>query len=188
LFMMFRLGYDAWHNGWIFAFVGIVSAIIQGGLIGKAVKLFGEPSLIITGALLFSVSLVLSPFVRPTTGVIGILSICALMAIGNALSGPSLTSLASKSAGAGEQGAVLGVAQSVASLARAVGPSIAAFMIYSAVAYYGFDGQSHHMSDTSITRTFWTAATIQFVAFLLSIYFAKAYGAKYSTGEVAEVV
>src|SRR5947207_2471440 len=154
LFLMFRLGYDAWHNGWIFAFVGIVSAIIQGGLIGKAVKLFGEPSLIITGALLFSVSLVLSPFVRPTTGVIGILSICALMAIGNALSGPSLTSLASKSAGAGEQGAVLGVAQSVASLARAVGPSIAAFMIYSAVAYYGFDGQSHHMSDTSITRTF----------------------------------
>src|SRR2546421_7427041 len=54
LFMMFRLGYDAWHNGWIFAFVGIVSAIIQGGLIGKAVKLFGEPWLIITGALLFS--------------------------------------------------------------------------------------------------------------------------------------
>jgi DHA1 family tetracycline resistance protein-like MFS transporter len=186
LFMMFRLGYDAWHNGWIFAFVGIVSAIIQGGLIGKAVKRFGEPVLIITGLLLFSISLILSPFVGPATGVIGILSICALSAIGNAFSGPSLTSLASKSASAGEQGVVLGVTQSVASLARAVGPSIAAFMIYSAIAHYGFDGLRHNMSDASILRTFWTAAAIQFVAFLLAVYFARAYGKKYSAGEVAE--
>src|SRR5213082_3030470 len=43
LFLMFRLGYDAFHNGWVFAFVGIVSAIIQGGLIGRLVKRFGEP-------------------------------------------------------------------------------------------------------------------------------------------------
>src|SRR5712691_10523516 len=57
LFMMFRLGYDPWHNGWIFAFVGIISATIQGGLIGKMVKRFGEPPLVITGALLFSASL-----------------------------------------------------------------------------------------------------------------------------------
>lgn len=187
LFMMFRLGYDAWDNGWIFAFVGIVSAIIQGGLIGKVVKRFGEPVLIITGALLFSVSLILSPFVGPATGMIGILSICALSAIGNALSGPSLTSLASKSASAGEQGVVLGVAQSVASLARAVGPSIAAFVIYSAIAHFGFDGQRHNMSDASILRTFWTAAAIQFVAFLLAVYFARTYGKKYEAVEVAEV-
>src|SRR5580765_7780485 len=43
LFMMFRLGYDAFHNGWVFAFVGVISAIVQGGLIGKLVKRFGEP-------------------------------------------------------------------------------------------------------------------------------------------------
>ena len=186
LFMMFRLGYDAWHNGWIFAFVGIVSATIQGGLIGKVVRRFGEPVLIIMGSLLFSVSLILSPFVGPATGMMGILSICALSAIGNALSGPSLTSLASKSASAGEQGVVLGVAQSVASLARAVGPSIAAFIIYSAIAHYGFDGQRHNMSDASILRTFWTAAAIQLVAFLLAVYFARTYGKKYVAGEVAE--
>src|SRR5205823_8236408 len=45
LFMMFRLGYDPWHSGWIFAFVGIVSAVIQGGLIGRLVKRFGEPKI-----------------------------------------------------------------------------------------------------------------------------------------------
>lgn len=188
LFVMFRLGYDAWHNGWIFAFVGIVSAIIQGGLIGRAVKHFGEPALIIIGGLLFSMSLMLTPFVRPATGLIGILSIAALSAIGNALSGPSLTSLASKSAGAGEQGMILGVTQSVASLARAVGPSLAAFLIYSAIAYSGFDGLRHHMSDVSILRTFWTAAAIQFIAFLIAVYFARSYGRKYPAGEIAEAV
>src|SRR4051812_34348405 len=45
LFMLFRFGYDPWHAGWIFAFVGIISATIQGGLIGKLVKRFGEPAL-----------------------------------------------------------------------------------------------------------------------------------------------
>jgi len=186
LFMMFRLGYDPWHSGWIFAFVGVVSAIIQGGLIGRLVKRFGEPALVIAGGFLFSISLFVSPFVTAAMGLLGILSVGALSSIGNALTAPSLTSLASKSASAAEQGSVLGVTQSVASVARAVGPSIAAVLIYSAVAHFGFDRQPQNMSDASIQRTFWTAAAIQFAAFLLAIYFARAYRGKLSTGEVAE--
>lgn len=186
LFMMFRLGYDPWHSGWIFAFVGVISAAVQGGLIGKLVKRFGEPMLVVAGALLFSASLFATPYVNPMIGLIGLLSIGALSSIGNALMAPSLSSLASKSASAGEQGGVLGVTQSVASLARAVGPSIAAVLIYSTVAHVGFDRQAQNMSDDSILRTFWTAAAIQFVAFLLAVYFARAYGKKYSAGEVAE--
>ena len=186
LFMMFRLGYDPWHSGWIFAFVGVVSAIVQGGLIGRLVKRFGEPALVIAGGLLFSASLFASPFVTPATGLFGILSIGALFSIGNALTAPSLSSLASKSASAAEQGSVLGVTQSVASVARAVGPSIAAVLIYSAVAHFGFDRKLQNMSDASILRTFWTAAAIQFVAFLLAIYFARSYRGRLSTGEVAE--
>jgi DHA1 family tetracycline resistance protein-like MFS transporter len=186
LFMMFRLGYDPWHSGWIFAFVGIVSAVIQGGLIGRLVKRFGEPTLVIAGGLLFTVGLFVSPFVEPAIGLIGILSVAALSSIGNALSAPSLTSLGSKSASAAEQGSILGVMQSVASLARAVGPTVAAVIIYSAVAHTGYDRQMQNMSDASILRTFWTAAAIQFVAFLLAVYFARAYRDKYAEGEVAE--
>jgi DHA1 family tetracycline resistance protein-like MFS transporter len=188
LFMMFRLGYDPWHSGWIFAFVGIISAVVQGGLIGKLVKRFGEPNLVIVGGLLFTVSLFLSPFVNPAIGLLGLLSVGALSSIGNALAGPSLTSLASKSASAAQQGSVLGVTQSVASLARAVGPSIAAVIIYSAVAHVGYDLKPQNMSDASILRTFWTAAAIQFAAFLLAVYFARAYRAKYADGEVAEAM
>src|SRR5437660_1537114 len=112
LFMMFRLGYDAFHNGWIFAFVGVISAIIQGGLIGKLVKRFGEPLLIIIGALLFSASLFAIPFVTLASGLVTLLALGAVTAIGQALSAPSLSSLASKTASAGEQGGVLGVMQS----------------------------------------------------------------------------
>jgi DHA1 family tetracycline resistance protein-like MFS transporter len=185
LFLLFRLGYDPWHSGWIFAFVGIISATIQGGLIGKLVKRFGEPALVILGALLFTASLFLTPFVRTGIGVVGILAIGALSAIGNALMAPSLTSLGSKSATARNQGSVLGVMQSVASLARAVGPTLAAALIYSAVAHMGFDGHQMKMSDASILRSFWVAGAIQFAAFLLAIYFARAYG-WHNTNEIAE--
>ena len=179
LFLMFRFGYDAFHNGWIFAYVGIISAVIQGGLIGRLVKRFGEAPLVIAGSLLFTISLFASPFVTPAIGILGILVTGLFSSIGNALNAPTLTSLASKSVNETEQGAIMGVAQSVASLARAVGPTIAAFLIYSAVAYYGFDGQLHNMSDASILRTFWTASAIQFCGFVLAILFARRFGKEY---------
>jgi DHA1 family tetracycline resistance protein-like MFS transporter len=186
LFMMFRLGYDAFHNGWVFAFVGIISAAIQGGLIGKLVKRFGEPLLIIVGALLFSASLFAIPFVTLASGLAALLALGAATAIGQALSAPSLSSLASKTASAAEQGGVLGVMQSVASLARAVGPSLAAVLIYSAVAHVGYDGIPQKMSDASILRTFWTAGVIQFAGLLLALYFARAFGKEYKTVEIVE--
>jgi DHA1 family tetracycline resistance protein-like MFS transporter len=186
LFLMFRMGYDAFHNGWIFAFVGVISAIIQGGLIGRLVKTLGEPTLVIVGCLVFAASLFAIPLVGPTTGLLSILGLGAATSIGQALLAPSLSSLASKSASAGEQGGVLGVMQSVASLARAVGPTLAALLIYSAVAHVGFDGQAQKMSDASILRTFWTACAIQLIGFLMAIYFARTYGRNYSVGEIAE--
>lgn len=188
LFMMFRLGYDAFHNGWVFAFVGIISAGIQGGLIGKLVKRFGEPLLVIVGGLLFAASLFAIPFVTAATGLVAILTIGAATSIGQALSAPSLSSLASKSASAAEQGGVLGVMQSVASLARAVGPSLAAGLIYSAAAHIGFDGQAQKMSDASIMRTFWTAAAIQFLGFLIAIYFARTHRNKYTVADISEAM
>lgn len=149
---------------------------------------FGESVLVITGGLLFTASLFALPFVAPATGLLVILAIGAATSIGQALSAPSLSSLASKSASAAEQGGVLGVMQSVASLARAVGPSLAAVLIHSAAAHLGFDGQPQKMSDISILRTFWTAAAIQFLGCLVSIYFARAYGGEYKAREIAEAV
>jgi multidrug resistance protein len=174
LYVMFRYGYDAQHTGYIFAYVGLISVIVQGGLIGRLVKRFGELPLVVIGALCFSLSLFAVPYVGPAAGgLAGLLIGGGIFALGNSLATPALTSLASKSVGESEQGTVLGVTQSVASLARAVGPSLAAVLINSRAAHLGADGQPHYMSDHSLFVTFWTAAAIMFVAFLLSVYFGR---------------
>jgi hypothetical protein len=49
----------------------------------------------------------------------------------------------------------------------------------------GFDGHAMKMSDASILRSFWVAGAIQFIAFLLAIYFARAFGTS-KTNEIAE--
>ncbi len=178
LFTMYRFGYDAHDTGWLFVFVGCIGAIIQGGLIGWLVKRFGEVSLVLTGVFLFAASLFVIPFTGPQTGLLTLLAVGGTFAVGNSLSGPALMGLASKSAGRGEQGGVLGVTQSVASLARTIGPVISSALIYSAVVTYGADQLPHNISNESLRLTFWTAAAIMFAAFLLSLYFTRTHAAE----------
>jgi DHA1 family tetracycline resistance protein-like MFS transporter len=159
---------------------------VQGGLIGRLVRRFGELPLVIVGAFLFAGSLFAVPFVGPHAG--GLLALLVgggLFSLGNSLATPSLTSLASKSVGPGEQGSVLGVTQSVASLARAVGPILAAVLIHSTIAYPGADGESHNMSDHSLFVTFWAGSAIMFVALLLAVYFLRRHAAGYAEARVA---
>jgi multidrug resistance protein len=187
LYTMFRFGYDAQHTGYLFAYVGLIAVVIQGGLIGKLVKRFGELPLVIFGAFCFAVSLFAVPFVGPVAGGLAALLIGGgVFSMGNSLATPALTSLASKSVGPADQGTVLGVTQSVASLARAVGPSLAALMINSSIAHPGADGQPHYMSNHSLFVTFWTAAGIMFVAFLLALYFTRAHATEYRETEIAD--
>jgi len=169
---MFRFGYDAQHTGYLFAYVGLIAVVIQGGLIGRLVKRFGELPLVIFGALCFAISLFAVPFVGPAAGGLAALLVGGgVFSMGNSLATPALTSLASKTAGAEQQGVVLGVTQSVASLARAVGPSLAAVLINSSIAHLGADGLPHYMSDQSLFVTFWTGAAIMFVAFFMAFYY-----------------
>jgi MFS family permease len=92
--------------------------------------------------------------------------------LGNSLATPSLTSLASKSADETEQGGVMGVTQSAASLARAVGPVLGGLLIYSATA-------PRHLDDRSLRATFWAAAGIMFAALLVALYLKRAHASRY---------
>ena len=175
LYTMFRFGYDAQHTGYLFAYVGLIAVFIQGGLIGRLVKRFGEIPLVIFGALCFAISLFAVPFVGPAAGGLGALLLGGgVFSMGNSLATPALTSLASKSVGPAEQGVVLGVTQSTASLARAVGPSLTAILISSSIAHLGADGVRHYMSDQSLFVTFWTGSAIMLVASVLAAYFSAA--------------
>lgn len=111
---------DARHNGYLFAYIGILITILQGGLIGRLVKRFGERRLISTGLICLAISLSVLPFF-PNVGwlMIGLLP----MTFGHGVSNPSLASLISKSAHSSDQGGVLGVSHSMASLARILGPA-----------------------------------------------------------------
>lgn len=187
LYTMFRFGYDAHHNGYLFAYVGLIAVIIQGMLIGRLVKRFGELLLVVAGALFFALSLFAVPFVGPNTG--GLLALLiggGVFSLGNSLATPALNSLASRSVGAAEQGSVMGVTQSAASLARAVGPTIAAVLIHSQSAQMGADGVMHFMSDRSLKITFWTGAVIMFFTFLLAVYFKRTHAGEFAETEVAQ--
>jgi len=173
-YTMFRFGYDAQQTGYLFAYVGLIAVIIQGGLMGRLVKRFGEVPLVIIGALCFAISLFAVPFVGPAMGGLGALLVGGgVFSMGNSLATPALTSLASKSVGPEQQGIVLGVTQSTASLARAVGPSVAALLISSSIEHLGADGLLHYMSNVSLYLTFWAASAIMLLAFFLSFYYSR---------------
>jgi len=57
-----RFGWGPAQNGYLFAFVGILSATIQGGFIGRLAKKFGEARLIIFGTGALAIGLGLIPF------------------------------------------------------------------------------------------------------------------------------
>ena len=123
----------------LFVFCGIIGAFIQGGAIGRLVKMFGEPKLISLSLFLTGISLVLLPFIKGDGQLkwlavlhatdwpwIKMLLALALLAVGSGLTRPPLFGLLSNLAPANEQGATIGVAQSAGSLARILGPLFAA--------------------------------------------------------------
>ncbi len=120
------LKYDAAQNGYFFAYVGMIGIVIQGGVIGKLAKRIGEKSLVIGGLMSFLIALLLVPV---THWILPLIILATLLAVGSAFITPSMTSLISKYASAGEQGGTLGVSQSFSSLGRVIGPFLGGFTI-----------------------------------------------------------
>ncbi|SCA56772.1 Major facilitator superfamily MFS_1 [Candidatus Terasakiella magnetica] len=110
------------QNGYLFAFLGVVSAMIQGGLIGRLSRKFGEGKLVVAGTLFLGLGLGLIPLSENTIMLAGATMI---LAIGFALSTPSLNSLISLEADETERGGVMGASRSAATLARVLGPILA---------------------------------------------------------------
>lgn len=122
LFGSIRFDLDERSVGYLFAFLGTVSAIMQGGLVRRLVPLLGETRLIQLSGVPFVAGL-LSIAYAPSIGVL--LVGLALLAIGFGGTLPSIVSLLSRMAPGRLQGSVLGIGQSVGSLARIVGPTLA---------------------------------------------------------------
>ena len=110
--------------GWMFAAVGLASAIVQGGLIGWLQRTFGERNLMVYGCLSMAIGIGMIPFIPvPYFLPLSIVSIL-LLSVGNGCLNPTILSLLSRSATQREQGEVLGTNQSFGSLARIAGPAL----------------------------------------------------------------
>ena len=108
-------------------------------MIGRLVKLFGEPKLICASLVMTGLSLVLLPLIKGDGPLrwlsvlhladpawIKMLLVLVLLSFGSSLSRAPVFGLLSNLTPANEQGATIGVAQSAGSLARIVGPLFAA--------------------------------------------------------------
>ncbi|MBX2980845.1 MAG: MFS transporter [Flavobacteriales bacterium] len=110
--------------GYMFAAIGFASAVVQGTLVGWLARTFGEARLMVYGAILMGCGLFSIPFVPNDLFMPLALIPIALLALANGCLMPSITSLLSRNAQQSEQGQVLGLNQSFASLARIAGPTL----------------------------------------------------------------
>ena len=141
MFLFYRENWGPQRAAYGFALFGLVSAIVQGGLIRRLVPKYGEARLALVGfatvALGFA-GIAASPNVPLLLGAI------ALAGFGQGLAAPSIQGLLSRVTPASEQGAVFGTLASAQTMARLISYPAANLLI----------SRSHPSAP------YWAAATI----------------------------
>ncbi|MEE3054096.1 MAG: MFS transporter [Planctomycetota bacterium] len=132
-----RLNYTSHDMMWIFIFVGLIIALVQGGVVRRMAPKLGEKKVTLCGLILLVPGLLITGTAQ--TGGVFYLGL-AFLAVGSALATPCLTALASLYTPSDRQGEVLGTFRSLGALSRAVGPIIACaayWRLGSEYPYYG---------------------------------------------------
>jgi len=133
-FALFAQRRYLWHGrpvdvrevGYIFAFTGFIGIIMQGGVVGRLVKWLGEKRVVQIGF----ISSFLGYAAIGFTHTIGqLLCVAAFANMGGAGLRPALTSLVTQKAGRREQGVIIGLTQSLMSIAQIIAPLISGLLI-----------------------------------------------------------
>lgn len=120
LFTHFRFGWGTRENGMLLFCVGLLSTVVQGGLLGRMVKRFGEERLALA-AIGVNVIVQLGYGLAPAGWVMFAVLFGGFLIFA---AGPAIQSIVSKSADADAQGITLGAMQSITSLSAVAGPAI----------------------------------------------------------------
>jgi MFS family permease len=136
-------GIDERGTGYVLAFIGVVAALVQGGVVRPLSKRFDERLLMRAGAILQAVAFA----GLASAGSLGARALLygsgGLLAVGNGLTQPTTAAFISRRAPADRQGATLATNQSFASLARTFGPALGGWL-------YGSLGPSAPYTAASI--------------------------------------
>jgi DHA1 family tetracycline resistance protein-like MFS transporter len=119
LFSERMFGLTASSIGYVFAFVGVIMVVVQGFLVGRAAKFLGEHHVVPASLAVVAAGLLMLP---ATQSMEAMLVASGIMSAGMGFNNPSLMSLISRYSSAEDQGGVMGLIQSLNSLARIVGP------------------------------------------------------------------
>ncbi len=122
-----RLNYGPRQNAYLFIFVGITLALVQGGYVRRRAPIIGPKRMSVHGFAALIPGMFMLAFAQ--TAPLMYLGLF-FMAVGSAQVIPCLTSLASAYAPANVQGRVLGVFRSLGALARGVGPLFACVLYW----------------------------------------------------------
>jgi multidrug resistance protein len=122
LYLERQFGYGRRETSYLFAFIGVIMVLVQGVLVRRLAPRVGERPLVIAGIGMMGTGFLLQAVIGSSVPLLFIA--IAIVAIGNGLNTPSLSSLISRAASGDHQGGVLGVAQACGALARIVGPLV----------------------------------------------------------------
>jgi len=134
---------------YLLGYVGLLGIILQGFLIGRLVKRFGESALVSAGFISLIVGYLI---LGPCRDIATLLVVSTISSFGNGVLRPTLSSLVSQNAGPEEQGVVLGLNQGLNSVAQILAPILGGVLI----------GQSQ------LTLWAWVAAAAALVGILLA--------------------
>lgn len=112
--------------GYIFAYNGLLGIVMQGGLVGRMVKRLGERKVVRIGFFTWMIGSIALGFTRTITQ---LLCVIPISSVGGAGLRPALTSLITQKAGRREQGVIIGLTQSLMSIAQITAPIISGLLI-----------------------------------------------------------
>jgi DHA1 family tetracycline resistance protein-like MFS transporter len=161
LYTHFRFNWTPTQNGMALFCVGVASVVVQAGLLGKFIKLFGEVKLSLLG--LASGCITYTLYGLATQGwMMYVFILCNLLAFGAM---PALQGIISKAVPSNEQGELMGALQSVSSVGIIVMPLAGGFLL----------AEVSHLppSDWRIGATFFVSAAMQFIAILVARHYFK---------------
>ncbi len=147
-----RLGLDDAHNFYVFAYIGFILTIAQGFLVRRLLPKLGEFRMAFAGVVLMAVGLLLIGISSNQNSLTLLYCVLPIAVIGFSAATPSLSAMLSLNTAEDEQGGVLGVGQSISSLARIFGPYVGLSLM--------------DIKDASLALPYWVAAGTMAVCLL----------------------